>query len=150
MIFLLIIPAVFLLDTYIKKKIESAPKGTLPTKKLGGRITFCRSHNYGMMMNTLDQKPELVKRLTAGSYLALSLWYLIYCLRSDSRLLKLGGAMMLGGAASNTCDHLTRGYVVDYLQFPVKPIQKIAFNLSDFFIFIGSAILFLRALFAKE
>lgn len=149
MLFLLMIPAIFLLDTFVKKKIEAAPEGTLPVQKLSGRLTLCRSHNYGMMMNALDQKPQLVKKLTAGSYLALALWYLFHCLRGDSRLEKLGGALMLGGAASNTCDHLTRGYVVDYLKFPLKPIQRIAFNLSDFFIFIGSGLLVLRELFKK-
>ena len=48
--------------------------------------------------------------------------------------------MLLGGAVSNTCDRMTRGYVVDYLGFNVKSkkLSNIIFNLSDFFIMAGA------------
>ena len=144
------IPGVFAADTFIKKKIEAAPEGSLPQETLGGRLTICRSHNYGMMLNAMDKNPELVKKITAGSFLSLCLWYLFFCLPGKSRLKKLGGALLLGGAASNTLDHLKRGYVVDYLKFSIKPIRKIAFNLSDFSIFAGCGMLLAKELFHKD
>ena len=57
-----------------------------------------------------------------------------------NNLLRLGLALLLGGAFSNTYDRLRRGYVVDYVSFPVKwqAFRKIVFNCSDFCIIIGA------------
>ena len=57
-----------------------------------------------------------------------------------NNLLRLGLSLLLGGAFSNTYDRLRRGYVVDYVSFPVKwqAFRKIVFNCSDFCIIIGA------------
>ena len=63
---------------------------------------------------------------------------------------KLGGALILGGAASNISDHWRRGYVVDYLKFALKPLRNVVFNISDFCIFIGSFLILIGAFFFPE
>ena len=67
-----------------------------------------------------------------------------------SARLCMGGALMIGGASSNVCDHLTRGYVVDYLKFALKPLRNVVFNISDFCIFIGSFLILIGAFFFPE
>jgi signal peptidase II len=62
--------------------------------------------------------------------------------QKGKKLLKLGAAFMLGGAASNVYDRVKRGFVVDYFSFSF--FNKVVFNISDFFIFIGSIIVAIR------
>ena len=38
-------------------------------------------------------------------------------------------------------DRLKRGYVVDYFSIRCKYLEKVVFNLGDFFIFAGSALI---------
>lgn len=138
MIYVLLLVGVFCLDLAFKAKIESS-HSQLPKEIGGGKITLCRSHNKGMMLNFLDQKPKAVAMLSTCAGIAALLWYLpILCKEGAGHILeKLGGALILGGAASNISDHWRRGYVVDYLKFRFQPIRNIIFNLGDLCIFLG-------------
>ena len=142
-----LIGGIFTADTLIKRKIEQAGEAELPKSFARGKVTICRSHNKGMMMNTGDKKPAMVKGITSLGFAGLIAWYLL-SLRPSGGPLKLGGALMIGGASSNVCDHLTRGYVVDYLKFALKPLRNVVFNISDFCIFIGSFLILIGAFFS--
>ena len=48
-------------------------------------------------------------------------------------------ALITAGGLSNLYDRLKRGYVVDYFSIRCKYLEKVVFNLGDFFIFAGSA-----------
>ena len=75
--------------------------------------------------------------------------------RKQARVQKIGLALILGGAYSNTYDRLKRKYVVDYFSVLIETkriknrflrkfadkINTMVFNLADFGIMIG-AILF--------
>lgn len=139
MIHLALGAGVFLADLAAKAYAEEQPEDRLPRKILGGKATLCRSHNKGMMLNLLEEQPETAARIsTAAGVLALLQFLpLLFGRKRGRRLEKLGGALILGGAASNIHDHWRRGYVVDYLKFPWKPIENIAFNLGDLAIFSG-------------
>lgn len=130
---------VFLTDLAAKAYVENQPEGTLPRTMLGDKVTLCRSHNRGMMLNLLEEKPRTAAWLSSAVGVLTLLWYLPYLFgkKKDRSLEKLGGALILGGAASNIHDHWCRGYVVDYLKFPWKPIANIIFNLGDLAIFAG-------------
>ena len=145
-----LILGIFGLDMMLKNKVDSLPEEELPREIAGGRITVCRSHNSGMMMNLLDEKPELVKKLTAGVGILALFWYIPQLFRNGNRLIKLGGAMLLGGGASNITDHFRRGYVIDYIKCKWKPIRRIAFNLGDLFISLGCVLTLLGSLFQKD
>ena len=47
-----------------------------------------------------------------------------------------------GGGLSNLYDRYTKHHVVDYVRFQTGPkwFQRIIFNVSDFFIFIGAVL----------
>ncbi|WP_434309735.1 signal peptidase II [Hominifimenecus sp. rT4P-3] len=138
MIYIFLLVGVFFLDLALKAKIES-PRSQLPKEIAGGKITLCRSHNKGMMLNFLDQKPKAAAFLSTCAGIGSLLWYLpILWKKSAGHIMeKLGGALILGGAASNISDHWRRGYVVDYLKFRFRPIRNIIFNLGDLCIFLG-------------
>lgn len=50
--------------------------------------------------------------------------------------------MLAGGGLSNLYDRYTKYHVVDYVRFQTGPkwFQRIIFNVSDFFIFIGAVL----------
>lgn len=137
MIFILLIAGACALDLYFKNRVEKMPKTSLPRKTAGGLITVCRSHNSGLIMRLGEKNPKLVKLVSAAGGLLCLLFYLPQFLKAGNTLMKLSGSLLLGGAASNLIDHFQRGYVVDYLQLPLRPIRRIAFNLGDLCIFAG-------------
>ncbi|MFH0887451.1 MAG: signal peptidase II [bacterium] len=54
-------------------------------------------------------------------------------------------SFILGGSMGNLCDRITRGYVVDFLDFRVWPV----FNLADSLINIGFILLVIHILMRK-
>ena len=61
-------------------------------------------------------------------------------------VMRLGLALMLGGAIGNLIDRSFRGYVVDYLDFYYQTWSWPAFNLADIAIVGGVLLLFLSSL----
>lgn len=59
----------------------------------------------------------------------------------------IGYALLLGGGLSNLLSRLREGSVTDYIRFPKLPVKwlsRLVFNVSDFAIFLGSFLIFLR------
>jgi signal peptidase II len=67
----------------------------------------------------------------------------------SARLAGTGLALILGGAAGNVVDRLTRGWVVDFLDFYVGAYHWPAFNLADSAIVVGAAALLWDLLLAR-
>ncbi len=108
------------LDTVIKKKREKNKK----TKEyMNGHVRIMTYHNYGAFLNCGDQKPLLVKAVSILLVLSLTVLYVMTFTTFGSRQLRMGLALLLGGAYSNTYDRMKRGYVVDYLNFPKLPFK---------------------------
>lgn len=143
MICVLIVPAIFFGDLWIKNRVEKyiSIKGKNEEKELlGGRLLLRRYHNRGAMLGAGRKKGRVVTALSVTLTVLTLLVFLVSLGRRGNRLLRTGLAFLLGGAFSNTYDRLTRKYVVDYLSFGVrwKWLRSIVFNLSDFCIIIGS------------
>lgn len=139
----LIVPAVFFGDLWIKNRVEKyiLIKGKSGDKELlGGRLLLRRYHNRGAMLGAGRKRGRAVTILSV-TLTALTVPVFLFSLgRRGNRLLRTGLALLLGGAFSNTYDRLTRKYVVDYLSFGVrwKWLRSIVFNVSDFCIMIGA------------
>ena len=54
--------------------------------------------------------------------------------------------MIVGGAIGNYIDRLTRGYVVDFLDFYVWPV----FNVADVFVVVGCILLIVSSIKIKN
>lgn len=62
-------------------------------------------------------------------------------------LIAIGASLIMGGALGNAIDRVTRGYVVDFIDFYVGNWHFAAFNIADSAISCGAALLLLDTLF---
>lgn len=131
--------AVFIPDQHLKHNFRQ--DRNLP-RSHGKYIILRYSKNKGMFMNLLQDHPRLVSVLTSLALLILAVFAFFTCRKESSFLFKLSFGLMLGGAASNVYDHLTCGFVTDYISFcrPAR-FSHIVYNLADFAIFLSSILL---------
>lgn len=136
---------VFLTDYLIKERIEKTGTEGETRPALGGKLLLRKYHNRGAFLNAGERKSKMVAILSVALTLAATVAFLVTFTFRGSRMLKMGLALLLGGAYSNTYDRLRRKYVVDYVSFPVKnkKIRGIVFNISDFCIMIGALLMVL-------
>ncbi len=134
---------IFLLDLFLKNRIEKNLKEGEEQPLCKGRLLIRKYHNKGAFLDAGEKKQGLVAMLSLGLTLFMTVVFLAtFSFRGNSTL-KAGLALLLGGAYSNTYDRLTRKYVVDYVSFPVKNkrFRRIVFNISDFCIIIGALLM---------
>lgn len=150
MIYLGLIPAIAYLDKRLKDGIEVQDADDLPQSAWHDRINLTRAHNKGMTLNFMEDKPDTVLKVQLAETALLALWYLPTLFKKGQFLKKLGGALMLGGALGNLYDRFKRGFVVDFIQFKLKPLNKIIINLADICIAVGAVFSMLHILFGSS
>ncbi|MFQ9031905.1 MAG: signal peptidase II [Waltera sp.] len=135
---LVILAGIFWGDFFLKNYIESHENERDERVICKGKFLIRKHHNKGMMLNAGRRRRLVVVSLAFT--LILTVVFIVSLGHRGNNLLRLGLALLLGGAFSNTYDRLRRGYVVDYVSFPVKwqAFRKIVFNCSDFCIIIGA------------
>lgn len=138
MIYIILILSIFVGDGIIKKYIEDTKQYGKNEKIFNGKIIISKYHNKGAMLNFLENNVKLVLALSSAMLGAVFVIFAIFLPKKENKLLKLGLALILGGALSNTYDRIKKGYVVDYFSF--NWLKKIVFNLSDICIFLGTFI----------
>ena len=149
MSYILIAAAIFALDLLVKRKIDRERKLGEESRILNDRILIRKYYNKGAMLEFLAKWPRLVQVICGAALAVICVLFLFLLREKGHRGLKLGLAMVLGGGASNLCDRLTKGYVVDYFSFKSRfpRLQRVIFNLSDMFVFLGAL---LTLLFHKK
>lgn len=134
--------AVFSLDQIWKKKINREKEENFPKKLKGTRgiIEIRKAHNPGFSMGKLEKYPKLVGFVSifATGFLFFSLPYFSYTVEDNFLLQKIGTALILGGAGSNTLDRIRDGKVTDYIHIRIGVLKKAIINLADMAIFFGS------------
>lgn len=147
----LIVVIIFIGDLWLKNHIERyiPAKGDRRKERelFGGRLLIRKHHNRGAMLNAGEKKGHVVAVLSLILTAALTVIFILSLGRRGNQLLRVGLALLLGGAFSNTYDRLKRKYVVDYVSFNVKWkwFRNIVFNVSDFCIIIGASLAALGA-----
>ena len=143
MIYVVLMAAVFLADYIIKDRIEKKDPKDVVRTIAGGRIKLQRFHNTGMCMSIMKGRQKLVMAISLIFTLFVTIYFIVTLTKGGSVLLKTGLALLLGGAYSNVYDRMKRNYVVDYFSFVVKHkrLKNIVFNISDFFIAAGAALM---------
>lgn len=142
MIYSLLTAVIYALDQSVKEHVNSDRIQGTTEKKLGGRVILRNCHNEGLMLGILGKKDEASVREISTLVLGGVLWETIRTKPHDGgKLSKLGLAMVLGGGLNNYLERKKRGYVTDYVSFDLEneKLKKVVFNISDFFIFAGSA-----------
>jgi signal peptidase II len=107
---------------------------------LRGRITLKMMRNRGFAGSRKKEYSPVVGIISLIVTLICLAVFIATLGRRGNGLAKLGLAVVLGGAFSNTYDRLKKKYVVDYIRFNVKNkrLSTLVFNISDFCIIIGA------------
>lgn len=135
--------ALFQIDLAVKQEIEQIPEEEPEHRLPGGLIGIKRLHNHGTAggygighMNRIVQLTGLMTAGCAGAF------FRSLC-RPSGSMERTGWALLLGGALSNLYERCRKGYVVDYIRFhtPWKKLNTLVFNLADFFILAGVALI---------
>lgn len=137
-----IVLAIFLGDLWIKNYVEREFSAKEERKRLKGFLRLRKHYNKGAFLNAGQRKPLAVAALSVGLTVLAAVFFILTLGMKGNVLLKVGLAMLLGGAFSNTYDRLKRKYVVDYFSFGVRWqwLSRIIFNISDFGIIIGALV----------
>lgn len=140
MVYLGIIAVIFTGEWLLKNRIEKKEKEDVDRIAPGGFLLIRKHHNRGFALNKASARQPFVAAVSLGLAVFCTLLFAASLGHRGNTLLRTGFALLLGGAYSNTYDRLSRKYVVDYFSFnvPVKGIQNIIFNISDFCILIGA------------
>lgn len=135
-----IIAAVFAGDLWIKNYIERTGEEGATRSLCKGKVLIRKHHNRGAVLNVGQTRQKLIAALSVVMVLAATVFFVLSLGQKGNNTLRIGLALLLGGAFSNTYDRLKRKYVVDYFSFGVKwkRLRNIIFNVSDFCIMIGA------------
>ncbi len=143
MIYILIICLIITSDLIIKHKIEKNEK--FENKELlNGKIVINSLKNHGISFGFFSDKPVVLRKFLSfflGS--GLIIYAFMLCLKKLNFTYKIALAFILGGGLGNLIDRYKRGYVLDYFSFVskrFKKLNKMVFNISDMFVFIGALI----------
>ena len=129
-------------DMGIKQYIEENFEEEEERETILDKVVLRKVYNKGFCFNTLDKKPELVRKTSGILCAGLAIYDAWLFLKKGKWLRKFGMVFLTAGAISNTYDRLRRKYVVDYFSFGVKwqRLRRVVFNLSDFCIMIGAVL----------
>lgn len=82
---------------------------------------------------------------------ALILIVLIFIKLQDNQMITSSAlTLILGGALGNLVDRMAHGYVIDFVHFEVGKWVTPPFNLADFAIVLGVALMFVSTLFQRQ
>lgn len=132
-------------DLYCKSYVEKNLKKGDEEDLCRGKIALRRVHNRGFAFNVAEKHPHLIRIVSAVVCSILGVTSVYTWLKDNCVWRKVGMALTLSGAISNTYDRLKRKYVVDYFGFQTKNSfwSKITYNLGDVFLFLGALMIVL-------
>lgn len=138
-----------LCDMILKNYVETymTENEERPVRKTG--VLLRKVHNKGMCLNSFEKYPKIVKYSSTLVTFFVLVAYIFSMFRKKHYVQKMGVTMLTAGAFGNTIDRWTKGYVTDYIGFKSKhkKITAITYNLSDFFIMIGTLLIWFSSIF---
>lgn len=152
MMYAAIVAGLFAGDLFLKDQVEKKVEKEEKREICGGKIVIQKYHNKGAALNFMEKSPRALRMVCGGISLFLgSFWYLLLRNKKNPGIL-LGISLILGGGASNMYDRIVRGHVVDYFSFrtPWKKLNRVVFNISDMFIFLGSILMVIFGSVSRE
>lgn len=134
------------IDQLIKKWAATSliKVGTIPLIKDVFHLTYVE--NYGAAFSILQNKTILLIIITTIALL-LSAYLLIFKKITDKVLIS-GIALVISGGIGNLIDRVSRGFVVDYLDF--RLINFPVFNFADICVVCGTGLIVFYMLFLED
>ena len=128
---------VMLLDQFTKWYMVS--QVTLPAGgiEVTSFFNIVLVHNDGVSFGLFANDSAAGPWIFAGISLLISLLVVYWMWQAHSRWLLISTGLILGGAIGNVIDRVTRGAVVDFLDFHVGSFSWPAFNVADIAIVVG-------------
>lgn len=101
------------------------------------------AHNPGVAFSSFDKLPhgQLILSLLAIGMIGVVLW-LAARTRPDERMMRVGYALVAGGALGNLIDRLRHGAVTDFIRWRAGDHLWPIFNVADALLVVGIALLF--------
>lgn len=137
MVYPLCIIGVIALDQLSKLIVVNRLSLSRSVPLIDGILKITLARNPGGAFGILQSKGSLVMIVTAAISIGLLGILLFMDLRNG--YIKLGLAIIAGGALGNLIDRIRLGYVVDFLDLGVWPV----FNLADVAIVAGTGVIIL-------
>jgi signal peptidase II len=114
---------------------------------LGDTVRLQRAENPGAFLSLGSQLPPRTRLLlfTLGGSLLVGA-VLVWAIRQRhaTAMPTIGAALLCGGGLGNLIDRVSRdGYVTDFLNVGVGPLRTGIFNVADFVLILGVALLFI-------
>ena len=106
----------------------------LPVPRSFGVLLLELHNNYGVIFGIGSHLPRESKTLmlaTAAGFLFASYLMIQWIAARPYPLFRIGLALLAGGIAGNSWDHITRGYALDFLSLKVGSFHTPVFNLAD-------------------
>lgn len=120
----------------------AANMSTYGVVQIGPFFSFNPVYNRGIAFGFLQGIGPIVGWLSIGVVIGLFI-YMVRAPRSMS-LLRVGLALIIGGAMGNLIDRVTVGYVLDFLQ---TPLRSSIINVADVMINTGMVISLIGVIF---
>jgi signal peptidase II len=133
----------------VTKQMVVRSLGRFDSTPILPHLNLVHMQNTGAAFSMFSGAPAAMFVLLAtGVSLGILLW-----LRAHPRgqqLMACALALVLGGALGNVVDRVTRGYVVDFIDFYIGNWHFAAFNLADSAISLGAGLLILDMLLEQR
>lgn len=136
-----------LMKTYAEQNLDPGEE-----RRMKGRVRIRRVHNKGFTMNLLEERPDIVRGMSLGATLALTVCQLVTIFHKGRPFRKAGLTLSSAGAWSNTFDRTVRGYVVDYIGFELgrERLSNITYNIGDFLLMAGGISLVIDSIIPRR
>lgn len=138
MIYIVVIAIVAAIDILVKNYIERYYWNVRDRYIFGDFVCITKSHNKGGILNIFENSTEIFRKVTYVLLITITLLFVLAFSKKRNAAVKMGLALMIGGALSNESDRLLKGSVTDYFSLEIPPVKKIVFNIGDFAIFAGA------------
>lgn len=106
--------------------------------------------NKGISFSILSTDSHLMPYGLAIVALAICYFLIKWIQHENNTGIRIGLAMIIGGALGNALDRFFYGAVVDFLDFHIKGYHWPAFNMADTFICLGAAWIIYRSIFKPQ
>ena len=142
-----LIAALVAIDQMIKSLVERSMELGQAIEVLPF-LALLRAHNDGVAFSMLGGVSHTTLIAITS---VISLGAFIYLLRSpvSETALRIGLAMIIGGAIGNIIDRIQHAYVIDYIYFHTPVWSFAIFNLADVFISLGAALILVDEILLK-